>query len=128
MNEAVRLITLTPRREHITPVLFKLHWLPVKYRIEYKTLVNTYNSIHGHSAPYLTDLLKVHSPKHRLRSSKELLLEAPKYRLKSAGLRAFSIGAPSLSNKLPNCLRDSPSLCTFKSKLKTHLFKKAYEC
>jgi hypothetical protein len=30
MNEVARLISLTPRREHIEPVLFRLHWLPVK--------------------------------------------------------------------------------------------------
>jgi len=29
------------RREHITPVLASLHWLPVQYRIHFKILVLT---------------------------------------------------------------------------------------
>jgi len=33
---AARLLTCTRRREHITPVLIKLHWFPVRYRIHYK--------------------------------------------------------------------------------------------
>ena len=128
MNEAARLITLTSRHQHFTPVLKQLHWLPVKYRIEYKTLVITYNAIQGNTASYLTDLLKVYSPRHQLRSSKELLLETPKYKLKSAGFRAFSVGAPVLWNNLPNDLRNTKSLCTFKRNLKTHLFEKAFDC
>ena len=35
-NSAARLVTRTRSSEHITPVLRKLHWLPVKYRIMYK--------------------------------------------------------------------------------------------
>jgi len=32
----LRLITGTRRCEHITPVLQKLHWLPVRQRVEFK--------------------------------------------------------------------------------------------
>jgi len=35
-NTAVRLITGARRRDHITPVLFQLHWLPVGRRVEFK--------------------------------------------------------------------------------------------
>uniref|UniRef100_A0A8C5AU51 Reverse transcriptase domain-containing protein n=1 Tax=Gadus morhua TaxID=8049 RepID=A0A8C5AU51_GADMO len=34
-NSAARLLTHTPSREHITPVLRQLHWLPVKQRIHF---------------------------------------------------------------------------------------------
>ena len=37
-NTAARIITLTKKRSHITPVLIDLHWLPVKQRIEFKLL------------------------------------------------------------------------------------------
>ena len=37
-NAAARLITRTPRREHVTPDLINLHWLPVRNRMEYKIL------------------------------------------------------------------------------------------
>ena len=35
-NSAARLVYYIPRFEHITPVLYRLHWLPVSFRIEYK--------------------------------------------------------------------------------------------
>uniref|UniRef100_A0A3B1JMG1 Reverse transcriptase domain-containing protein n=1 Tax=Astyanax mexicanus TaxID=7994 RepID=A0A3B1JMG1_ASTMX len=37
-NAACRLLTRTKKREHITPVLASLHWLPVEYRIQFKVL------------------------------------------------------------------------------------------
>ena len=35
-NAAARLITCTPRQEHISPVLMQLHWLKVPQRIFFK--------------------------------------------------------------------------------------------
>ena len=35
-NAAARLLTRTGRREHISPVLRQLHWLPVSHRIDFK--------------------------------------------------------------------------------------------
>ena len=34
-NAAARLITGARRRDHITPVLCQLHWLPVRWRVEF---------------------------------------------------------------------------------------------
>ena len=34
-NSASRLVTGAHGRDHITPVLFKLHWLPVHYRMKF---------------------------------------------------------------------------------------------
>jgi len=38
-NAAARLLTRTSRREHISPVLRRLHWLPVSRRIDFKLAV-----------------------------------------------------------------------------------------
>ena len=35
-NAEARLITRARRRDHITPVLCQLHWLPVRRRVEFK--------------------------------------------------------------------------------------------
>ena len=35
-NASARLITGSRRRDHITPILRQLHWLPVRQRIEFK--------------------------------------------------------------------------------------------
>jgi len=44
-------------------------------------------------------------------------------RLKFYGDRAFSVCAPKLWNNLPEHIKCSPNRRTFKSSLKTHLFK-----
>ena len=56
-NSAARLVTGTHGRDHITPVLFKLHWLPVRYRIEFKLLVLVYQAVHHLGPAYLTSLV-----------------------------------------------------------------------
>ena len=40
-NHASRLITRTRMRDHVTPILKALHWLPVTQRVNYKILVST---------------------------------------------------------------------------------------
>lgn len=46
-NAAARLLTGTKKREHITPVLSSLHWLPVKFRINFKILLFVFKSLNG---------------------------------------------------------------------------------
>ncbi len=41
-NAAVHFLTGKKKREHITPILVHLHWLPIKFRIEYKVLTFLY--------------------------------------------------------------------------------------
>ena len=126
LREAARLVTLTPRRERITPVMYALHWLPVKFRIKYKVLLLVYKTLNGLAPSYMNDMLKPYTPSRRLRSSDKLLLEEPRYRLKTAGLRSFQAAAPRLWNTLPHSLRSSKSVDIFKKDLKTYLFKIAY--
>ena len=61
-NMAARVITFTPRRDHITPVLKDIHWLPVKCCIEYNILLHVYRCLNGMSPLYLANLLKRQSP------------------------------------------------------------------
>ena len=56
-NSAARLITGTRRREHISPVLFALHWLPIRQRIKFKLLVLVYRCLHQLAPAYLSDLI-----------------------------------------------------------------------
>ena len=58
-NQAARILTRTPRCDHITEVLITLHWLKVEQRIIYKILILTYKSFIDLSAPlYLRELVK----------------------------------------------------------------------
>jgi len=51
-NVAARLITGARRRDHISPVLRQLHWLPVRLRVQFKLAVLVFKALHGqaHSA------------------------------------------------------------------------------
>ena len=48
-NAAARLISKTTRFDHISPVMKDLHWLPVKYRIMFKLVVDTFKALHGNA-------------------------------------------------------------------------------
>ena len=38
-NAAARLLTGHKKRDHISPILASLHWLPVRFRIDFKVLL-----------------------------------------------------------------------------------------
>ena len=126
-NSAARLLTCTKKRDHITPVLASLHWLPIRYRIDFKLLLTVYKSLHGLAPTYLSDILHHHIPSRALRSADQLLLEVPRTRQKTRGDRAFAVAAPRLWNCLPLHIRAAQSLNDFKSQLKTHLFSLAFD-
>jgi hypothetical protein len=109
------------RRDHITPTLRKLHWLPVNARIEYKIALITYKTLHFQSPSYLDSLLIPYVPARRLRSSDKLLLCVPPLK-SAAGRRSFSFAAPTLWNSLPFSVRAATTLHSFRTALKTHLF------
>jgi len=125
-NHAARLIVKKRKHEHITPTLIELHWLPVKFRIQYKLAVFAFRYFEGTLPPYLASSLSTYQPTRSLRSSSEKLLIIPRVNLKSAGERSFYFIAPTVWNSLPNSVRDTTTLSQFKTKLKTHLFRQAF--
>ena len=126
-NTAARILTLTSKYDHITPVLKSLHWLPVKQRIIFKIVTLTFRCLQGLAPTYLSELLLPYTPSRLLRSSNNLLLKESKSRTKSYGDRAFKVAAPKLWNKLPLSIRQCKTLATFKAKLKHHLFEEGYK-
>ena len=122
-NRAARTLTFTKKRDHISPVLKKLHWLPVQKRIMYKVLLTTFKSLHGLAPSYLSELIKWYEPSaYNLRSSTQRLLSVPSYRLKTVGFRRFAHVTPFLWNRIPLSLRDCTDIEKFKRDLKTYLF------
>ena len=77
---------------------------------------------------YIIDLINVKTnTRYLLRSSEGILLKHPSGRMKkSFGDRSFSVAAPTLWNALPASLRNIKCIATFKSNLKTYLFKLAF--
>ena len=125
-NTVARILTLTKKRSHITPVLIDLHWLPVKQRIEFKLLLFVFKSLHGSAVSYLFEILHDHKPgRTGLRSTKLHLLQEP-WSDKSFGDRSFTICAPKLWNNISTHIKNCRTLSALKTALKTHLFKSAF--
>ena len=126
-NAAARLIFGLKKRDHVTPTLKQLHWLPVNQRIIFKTLLLVYKSLHGQGPEYLKELLMPYIPPRTLRSASENRLCVPSCHYVDTQKRAFGIRGPSEWNRLPGEIKSSSNVKTFKQSLKTHLFKLAYQ-
>ncbi|KAK7112250.1 hypothetical protein V1264_011729 [Littorina saxatilis] len=126
MNNAARLVLRKRKRDHVTPLLMTLHWLPIKARITYKIATLCYRSLQDSAPSYLSSLLKPHVPTRNLRSADAGHLVVPRVKLNAFGKRAFTYTAPSIWNSLPMSVRLSTSLPSFKSSLKTHLFREYF--
>lgn len=103
-------------------LLYTLHWLPVQHRITYKIASLTHAVVHTKQPAYLNDLLLPHNPSRLLRSSGQSLLTTPRIRLTLTN-QSFHIAAPKIWNSLPLRLRQNTVPESFRSELKTHLFK-----
>ncbi len=125
-NAAARVLTRTRKYDHISPVLSTLHWLPIKYRIDFKILLITYKALNGLAPQYFSELLTHYNPPCPLRSQNSGHLIIPRTSISTAGGRSFFYLVPKLWNNQPNTVREADTLCQFKSRLKTHLFNLAY--
>ena len=123
-NAAARLVARESKYCQMTPLLKRLHWLPVRSRIQFKLLLITFKAIHGIAPDYIKDLIVVRTPsKYGLRSNDSLLLGHPSFKsYQTLGDRSIAMAAPSLWNDLPAHLRDCGNITQFKTLLKTHLF------
>jgi hypothetical protein len=126
-NTAARILTGTPKYARITPVLQELHWLPVEQRILYKTLLLVSRAIHDQAPLYIQDIIIEHAPTRSLQSANQKLLKVPCTSSSLVQARAFSVVGPRLWNDLPFDIQTEVSIDLFKSKLKTFLFKAAYD-
>ena len=97
----------------------QLGWLSIPDRLKYNKAVLTYRAINNLSPEYITQLLKPVSEVHtlNLRSSENGSLYVPKARTALFD-GSFSCSAPRLWNALPQTVKTSGSLSTFKQSLK----------
>ena len=100
-NSPARLVIQSRRYDHITPILYHLHWLPVQERISFKTSTVTWRALHGPAPDYISALVTLYIPQRSLRFAHENLLVVPASNLKSFGGRRFAHATPTLWNTLP---------------------------
>ena len=126
INTLARVVSGARKRDHITPVLADLHWLPIASRIRFKVALQTFKTLTTKKPEYLADLLSFQTASRSLRSSSTNRLHVDVARTSFAS-RAFRHVAPSVWNALPVHLTDvSQSLDSFKKQLKTFLYSQAY--
>ena len=130
LNAAARLVVDAGRRQHMTPILQSLHWLPVKQRILYKIGIISFHCVRGDGPAYLTEMfsrVSVTSGRANLRSAARGDFVIPRTNTMTFGPRSFRVSGPTFWNMLPLDMRDmNISPVTFKSKLKTFLFMRAF--
>ena len=127
-NNAARVLAcIRDRREHISPTLKELHWLPIEARIIFKTLMIIHCAIHSSDFPfYLCSFVEFYSPQPSLRSARDNFILTPTAFNNCVGRNAFNHKGFKLWNDLPFHLRSMQSTCSFKRHLKTHLFNCFY--
>ena len=121
-----RFLTSTATATHLK----SLHWLPVKVRSTYKIACLCYHC-HSSTAPsYVTDMLHkkpLHTRNTRSSSYTMPLLNRPAHSKATLGDRSFSFASSYVWNSIPNDVKCAQSLSSFKSRLKTYLFRSVYK-
>ena len=128
LNNDARVVTQSCQCTDARPLLVSLHWLPVQQRITFKLALVTFKTVKTSSPSYLnahlTPAVRSQSP----RSSSRPLLQVPACTTTFAR-RAFSYAAPHLyGTHYLQTFRLVHQLLFFKTKLKTLLYREAFNC
>ena len=121
-NSAARVIFGVGRRVDAAPLLQALHWLPIRNRITFKTLLYVFKIINGQAPEYLKELFRHYAPRRHLRSSSDTTRLAIPPSATSTGDKRFQVAAAKSWNSLPSKIRTTNSVVAFKKLLKTYLF------
>ena len=125
-NGAARIVTNSCKYTWITLVLRKLHWLPIQFRSEFKLATLVYKFIHTGFPKYFSPHLSIYHTTYNTRHSQSVanFINVPKFQptiLKSTKQFGFRFAFDA-----PTDIRASPSIASFRKKLKTYLYSKAY--
>ena len=124
-NMCAKLVLGLRKYDSSKHALYKLHWLPINARIQFKILTTMFNCSKDQAPVYLTELLTAKVPKRRLRSSDITGCYVEHMnKNKTFADRSFKTVGPLLWNTLPFDIRNSANVELFKKTLKTLFFGK----
>ena len=106
-----------------------LHWLHIEFRTKFKLLTIVFKTLQGYGPSYLQTKLNTmtyHRTTRRL-TTKGIPLKSPFSKKKTQGDRGFTYIAATHWNRLPEYIRQTEDISTFKRLLKIHYFKLAYK-
>ena len=130
-NTLASIVTWKYKRRGVTQSLKYLHWLPIKGLIDYKIVVTMYKLITTGQPQYLCSRIEhyTHTLRRSLRNvdathdSLRLVVPATRTVIRT---HAFRSATPDIWNKLPDDIVKTPSLLSFRNKLKTRYFRLAF--
>ena len=114
----------SPEFSHISASMrSELHWLPARFRPEFKICLFVRNCLIGTAPAYLQELCVAVSSsagRRNLRSASRGDLVVPRADTTRFGLRGFSVSGPAIWNSLPQEVRQTMNNAElFKRRLKT---------
>ena len=129
LNRSIRFIFNLTLRTHITPYLRQLHILPIIYRIRYKACLISFKVFNELAPKYLTGkFTKYHSTStmslRMVAGSRDEFMFDNKI---PNGKEHFMYKIKKEWNNLPLEIRRCQTISIFKTKLKTHFFKIAFD-
>ena len=122
-------------KDHMSPYLKALHWLPLQQRIKFKQFCLIYKIVnHGRPSYFSPFFVKHSSGQFTRRSSAESVFlnrdivpfNRSIHRSKTQFDHCFFTYVPVRWNNLPTNIRSALTLCSFRSRLKTFLFNQAF--
>ena len=120
-NSLARVVSGAAFRDRIRPVLARLHWLPVKQRIDYKLCTLVFKSRLNLLPDYLSSALVINESLRPVRSTLQDTYDIQRVRTEMAK-HSFYYAGVKCWNSQPNSLRSIKSFPVFKKLLKTHFF------
>ena len=130
LNAAIRFVAGLGPRDHVTDQMKKLHWLPIKYRINFKLCVMMHAAVTGQCPQYIRDIIHPLStlPKrNRLRAAASGQFDISRTRT-VFGERAFSLLVNESGTLFHKTLQTSQTeKLALKRALKSYYFKLAYD-
>ena len=116
LNTLAHIVTNHRTYVHFTPILSRLRWLPVNYRCMFKTVTMVCKFLHS---CYSTSCSH---PDHQYPPFHSSIYKTVKHFSHS-----FAFDTPNIWNSLPNDVCSATPIASFRKKLKTSLFAKAYQ-
>ena len=113
------------RQQSITSFLQKLHFLPIKFRVDFKVCLMVYKCLNNQAPEYLKCMLlsqNIDCDKRTRQDYDRTGLRIPPVEKLRYKCRSFRYAAPVVWNRLPRSIRESVCIDTFKTRLKTFYF------
>ena len=119
-NFAARIVSNTRKYDHITPVLKKLKWLPVKNYLYYRDATLAFKCMTGLAPNYLCNKFICRGDVSKRNTRNSQLFNIPLFQT-TTGQRSFSYRVVNIWNNLPTDIKLCKNVAGFKIKLRKYL-------